>query len=223
MFLNSNLIGSDGNADFDFTHFSDYAIINDKVSLAPEDVAVGDEAEAERKILESMSEEQRGIIERTEQMMCEAFGVDDVSSIMKMSKKEQKERSEQFNKKLFDMLNITEAEVIQMTRQAAFVKPKNNFNPAEPSAELVDNLKSLIRNAVYITPEKDIHDVELCGSKFCGQPDLPQNFKWYRNSENTPLAFMAQISCEDIHKSDSENLLPEHGILYFFYDLENQP
>lgn len=180
-------------------------------------------AEAERMILESMSEDQRSVFERAEQMVREAFGVNDVSDIMKMSKKEQKERCEQMNKKFLEMMNITEAEAIQMSKQAAFVNPVNNFDPAEPSAETVDILKSLIKNAVYITPEMDIHDVALYASKFGGQPDLPHNFKWFRNSENVPLAFMAQINCEDVHKFDSENILPEHGILYFFYDLENQP
>ena len=37
-----------------------------------------------------------------------------------------------------------------------------------------------------------------------------------------PLSFLAQIDCAEIHALDSESLLPDHGILRFFYEMESQ-
>lgn len=46
----------------DFTRFSDYAIVIDKVNLAPEDVAVGVEAEADENLIGSVTENRKNII-----------------------------------------------------------------------------------------------------------------------------------------------------------------
>lgn len=37
--------------------------------------------------------------------------------------------------------------------------------------------------------------------------------------KNRPLSFLMQINCEEVHKYDKESLLPEKGMLYFFYEL----
>lgn len=65
-------------------------------------------------------------------------------------------------------------------------------------------------------------------TKIGGKPDLPPDFEWYYykgtdyNDDvraNRPLSFMAQINCAEIKKYDRDNLLPEKGMLYFFYEL----
>ncbi len=55
-FMGSSLIGNDGATDMDFTHFSNYAIIIDKVSLASEDVAAGAGAESDEALAGSVTE-----------------------------------------------------------------------------------------------------------------------------------------------------------------------
>ncbi len=68
-------------------------------------------------------------------------------------------------------------------------------------------------------------------SKFGGKPDLPANFQWKYYTTETysdetkkprPLAFLLQLNCEEISPYDSEKLLPDKGMLYFFYELESQ-
>ena len=65
--------------------------------------------------------------------------------------------------------------------------------------------------------------VLFCGSKWWGDPDMPENMQ-YPTIEVTedgetfdyPLTFVCQINCEDIAALDKENLLPHEGMLYFF-------
>lgn len=74
---------------------------------------------------------------------------------------------------------------------------------------------------------KSTKELPLGTSKFGGRPDVPSDFKWfYYNGEdysgkagNRPLSFLAQINCEEIKKYDESSLLPESGIIYFFYEL----
>ena len=67
-------------------------------------------------------------------------------------------------------------------------------------------------------------------SKIGGNPDVPETFTWpvYRVLENgkevphypeTPLSFVAQFNLEEIAEYDKDNVLPHHGMLYFFYEL----
>ncbi len=62
-------------------------------------------------------------------------------------------------------------------------------------------------------------------TRFGGVPDVPHNFQWqYYNGKGItpaprPLAFIAQFNCEELSQYDKENLLPDKGVLSFFYDL----
>ena len=89
-------------------------------------------------------------------------------------------------------------------------------------------LEPLKRNAIVINyNEANSEKIPKGSSKIGGKPDLPKDFQWYYyNGEdykkrvvNRPLSFLMQINCEEVHKYDKESLLPEKGILYFFYEL----
>ncbi len=63
-------------------------------------------------------------------------------------------------------------------------------------------------------------------SKLFGNPDVWDGFEWPSatiDGEEFKLTFMCQINCADIAPLDAEHLLPEAGILYFFYDLDGMP
>ena len=65
--------------------------------------------------------------------------------------------------------------------------------------------------------------VLFCGSKWWGDPDMPENMQ-YPTVEvcedgqiyDYPLTFVCQINCEDIASMDPEGKLPHEGMLYFF-------
>lgn len=90
-------------------------------------------------------------------------------------------------------------------------------------------LETSKRNAILINYSEDENKEKLPKgtSKIGGKPDLPKDFQWfYYNGEdykkiveNRPLSFLMQINCEEVHKYDKESLLPEKGMLYFFYEL----
>lgn len=60
-------------------------------------------------------------------------------------------------------------------------------------------------------------------SKYGGQPDVPDGFEWPTDNDSHPLSLMLQINCVDIAAMDKEGALPKSGILYFFYQVSEQP
>ena len=90
-------------------------------------------------------------------------------------------------------------------------------------------LEASKRNAILINYSEDENREKLPKgtSKIGGKPDLPKDFQWFyykgedykKIVENRPLSFLMQINCEEVHKYDKESLLPEKGMLYFFYEL----
>ena len=86
--------------------------------------------------------------------------------------------------------------------------------------ELIQSIKSSIKVNVLAVNEKDI---KIGQSKIGGIPDVPCDFVWPLNKNGDPLAFLAQFNLEKISKYDIEKSLPPSGMLYFFYDAEEQP
>lgn len=67
---------------------------------------------------------------------------------------------------------------------------------------------------------------QVGASRFGGKPDVPEDFKWpyyygtgFKGEEkNRPLSFMCQINCSEASQFDSLGLLPNKGVLSFFYE-----
>ena len=62
--------------------------------------------------------------------------------------------------------------------------------------------------------------VLFCGSKWWGDPDMPENMQYPTmtvtedgETYDYPLTFVCQINCEDIAAYDTENMLPHEGML----------
>lgn len=94
-----------------------------------------------------------------------------------------------------------------------------------------EKLESMGRNCIQLNiAERE--NYKLGATRFGGQPDVPSNFIWptfegkiFDNimiTAKRPLAFLAQFNCEEISQYDKENLLPKHGLLSFFYELDSQ-
>ncbi len=94
--------------------------------------------------------------------------------------------------------------------------------------EFFDLMPSLAKNAITVNHMKS-NGTAVGQSKFGGTPDLPADFTWPtyygmgaldEEKAARPLSFMAQINLSEVHPYDTDNLLPESGMLYFFYDME---
>ncbi len=81
-------------------------------------------------------------------------------------------------------------------------------------------LEPKLKNSIQITPKiTNEESIDIGKSKIGGSPDLPKDFEWFEFKEN-PMSFLAQINLNEISDYDIENKLPNKGILYFFYDSE---
>jgi uncharacterized protein YwqG len=59
-------------------------------------------------------------------------------------------------------------------------------------------------------------------SKLGGNPDLPIGIHW-PTWHGRPLDFLLQLDLTEIPRKFADDLLPERGWIYFFYDVENNP
>lgn len=88
-------------------------------------------------------------------------------------------------------------------------------------------LKEIKKNAINIEFNTEYCDgFEIGTTKFGGKPDLPKDFEWFyfrgedfqNETKNRPLSFLAQINCKEVKEYDKDNVLPNSGMIYFFYD-----
>lgn len=93
-----------------------------------------------------------------------------------------------------------------------------------------EKLESMARNSIELKISGK-EDYKRCATRFGGQPDVPSDFAWptYEGKnyddilKERPLAFLLQINCEELAQYDTEHLLPDHGLLSFFYEMDSQP
>ncbi len=57
-------------------------------------------------------------------------------------------------------------------------------------------------------------------NKLSGNPNLPDGVEWPKNPQGKELDLLAQFCCENLPPGLG---LPDHGMLYFFYDIEEMP
>lgn len=92
-----------------------------------------------------------------------------------------------------------------------------------------DQLQQMSRDSIYLKIEGK-EKYKLGGTRFGGQPDVPLSFVWPTfEGENycgevkiRPLTFLAQFNCEELAQYDRSHLLPDHGLLSFFYETDTQ-
>ncbi|WP_226682870.1 YwqG family protein [Sutcliffiella horikoshii] len=79
------------------------------------------------------------------------------------------------------------------------------------------------KNSIKLNKIKtDEIDIPLGSSKIGGSPDLPSGCE-FPQYEDDHLTFMLQVNLSEAKPYDKDNLLPESGILYLFYEALEQP
>lgn len=105
----------------------------------------------------------------------------------------------------------------------------------------IPNFEPLLRNCIRLQLQPIEEDQIFIGqSKIGGLPDLPADIVWPNETvveqekekvlfffskgnavkKVKPLSFIAQINLEEVASCDTEELLPKSGMLYFFYNAE---
>ena len=182
-----------------------------------------------QKEMEGLSEEQRRQVEEymenfsfsdlfanAEAHMLNAFGVQNADELRSLSQKELKKRSKEMNKKLMEQLRETQAFDDEEFEKPE-PRPKRTRNP-QPSL-IPDDLLPFVKNTVVCNIAEEAQGI----SKIGGKPLLPEGFEWPRNEYSDPLSFLLQINFAEVHPFDKDNLFPDHGMLYIFYDVNEQP
>ncbi len=92
---------------------------------------------------------------------------------------------------------------------------------------VADDLEGLLANSIRLrTQSANESDLPVGVSKIGGNPDLPPDTKWPTRGDALspkPLSFIAQLRLPDVTEYDPEGVLPRSGMLYFFYDADDQP
>ncbi len=96
--------------------------------------------------------------------------------------------------------------------------------------ELKKVLETLERNEIGIYQSEPESAIAPNASKIGGKPFLPKDFAWpYFEGDsyddgwgNRPLSFICQINLDEVRAYDKEKLLPEKGMMYFFYESASQ-
>lgn len=92
------------------------------------------------------------------------------------------------------------------------------------------DLESLIlsfeKNEIIMEVNEENEKISPSTSKIGGKPWLPTGFTWpvFMDEDDEivrPLTFLCQINLADVKKYDTEGLLPDSGMLYFFYECES--
>jgi uncharacterized protein YwqG len=99
---------------------------------------------------------------------------------------------------------------------------KKNKNERD---DLKSVLTSLEKNEIVMEVCDQNENLPENASKIGGKPYLPSDFVWpvYQNpndGETRPLSFLCQINLSDVRPYDIEHMLPETGMLSFFYECE---
>ena len=96
---------------------------------------------------------------------------------------------------------------------------------------LTQRFLEIAKKEIRLSYSKSDKALDATVSKIGGRPAVPADFEWpdYTGAicgdpdsekKNRPLSFLAQINLKEIAGMDEEHLLPEDGLLSFFYDLE---
>ncbi|QNA84973.1 DUF1963 domain-containing protein [Sphingomonas sp. So64.6b] len=88
--------------------------------------------------------------------------------------------------------------------------------PSTVAATLLAEMEREALPAVVIE-----HDDGKGASRLGGLPDLPERHAWpiWRDA---PLAFLAQLDCSEIRAANGPAWLPDQGVLFFFYNAEQE-
>jgi hypothetical protein len=80
-----------------------------------------------------------------------------------------------------------------------------------------------LKPSLRLALEPDGGPAEVTASRFGGAPALRAPELWPRLPTGKPLVFLGQINLRDLPAFGARDLLPERGLLSFFYDAEGQP
>jgi uncharacterized protein YwqG len=89
-------------------------------------------------------------------------------------------------------------------------------------SRLLKDLDFLTKPSIrlYATPAGE-YSMSIGASRIGGVPDVPPDFTW-PDLKGVPQSFVAQIYLDEVHPYDTSGALPQSGMLWFFYDAQQE-
>ncbi|CAH2717328.1 hypothetical protein BACCIP111895_04520 [Neobacillus rhizosphaerae] len=101
-----------------------------------------------------------------------------------------------------------------------------NFDQLLEEFDLLHKKKEIsqaMKSAIGIRAMQESEEnIPIGTSKLGGLPDLPPHFEFPKYHHGY-LSFLGQINLSEAKPFDVDHILPDQGILYFFYDIIEQP
>ena len=102
----------------------------------------------------------------------------------------------------------------------------NIFKKKSPNSTLHAAIKALEKTEILMIPKENGSVKHPGASKIGGKPYLPADFEWptFTSADDDTtrhLSFFCQINLTEVKPYDKEELLPDRGTLYFFYECES--
>ncbi len=89
-------------------------------------------------------------------------------------------------------------------------------------ARLKKDIDALARSSIRLESSAvDESKLKVGASKIGGLPDLPTGVSW-PEWHDVPQSFIAQIALADAQAYDTDKVLPQSGMLWFFYDAQQE-
>ena len=89
-------------------------------------------------------------------------------------------------------------------------------------SRLLKDIDYISKTAIRLsTTPVDESKLPIGASKLGGTPDLPTDITW-PEWKGLSQSFIAQIHLEDLYPYDTNHLLPQSGLLWFFYDAKQE-
>jgi uncharacterized protein YwqG len=107
---------------------------------------------------------------------------------------------------------VTSDEILDRYRAVGYAKVADKLTAQAIPCFLMDHLP----------PGSTSVDGKPLRTKLGGRPDLPEGTPWPKRNGKS-LAFIGQLDLSDLLRTDTRSILPDKGILYFFYDTARQP
>lgn len=103
-----------------------------------------------------------------------------------------------------------------MKNKASLIEIINKYAIPPFNTELIDDIEYSVRLTPYTS-----NKIEIGKTKFGGNPHLPSFIDWVKKPDGKHFSFLVQVNLSEIASFDSDNLLPESGMIYFFLDLDS--
>lgn len=106
------------------------------------------------------------------------------------------------------------------------IKKEAQYSEKYDTSIIKEKVLNLMKNGIVMEMDSKMKNIHKESCKIGGKPFLPTDFTWptftsKEDNETRPLSFFCQLNLLELVPFDKEKVLPDKGILSFFYECES--